>query len=237
MRLLVTRPQEAATAIAAALSSRGHSPVIAPVMEIRIRDGAPLDLDGVQAILATSANGVRALTHRTARRDLTVFAVGPQTAEAAREAGFQDVDSADGDAAALADKVAAERDPKSGSLFHAAGAETAGRLRENLKAKGFTVASEVLYDAVPLKKLPDIAENALRENLLDGVLSFSPRTAKIFAGLVNDARLAEKCLPLQAFCISAATASALGSLEFSRVSVAGNPNQKALLDLLPGENA
>lgn len=233
MRLLVTRPQEAAMAIAAALSARGHAPVIAPVMEIRIRDGEPLSLENVQAILATSANGVRALTHRTARRDLPVYAVGPQTAEAAHEAGFQTVASADGDAVALADKVAAELDPEEGALFHAAGAETAGRLRENLKAKNFTVDSAVLYDAVPLKKLPDIAENALRENLLDGVLLFSPRTAKIFAGLVNDAGLAEKCEPLHAICISAATAAALGSLEFARLAVAGNPNQESLLALLP----
>lgn len=237
MRLLVTRPQEAAMAIAAALSARGHSPVIAPVMEIRIREGEALGLDGVQAILATSANGVRALTHHTAHRDLPVYAVGPQTAEAAHEAGFHSVHSADGDASALAEKVAAELDPAGGALFHAAGAETAGRLRENLKAKGFTVESAVLYEAVPMKKLPDIAENALRENLLDGVLLFSPRTAKIFAGLVNDAGLAEKCAPLHAFCISAATAAALGSLEFARMAVAGNPNQEALLALLPAEKS
>ena len=237
MRLLVTRPQEAAIAIAAALSAHGHAPVIAPVMEIRIREGAPLSLETVQAILATSANGVRALTHRTARRDLPVYAVGPQTAEAACEAGFQAVHSADGDGAALAEKVAAELDPAKGALFHAAGADTAGRLREGLKAKGFAVEGAVLYDAVPMTALPAIAENALRENLLDGVLLFSPRTAKIFAGLVVAAGLAEKCTPLHAFCISAATAAALGSLEFARVAVAGNPNQEALLALLPDEKS
>jgi len=233
MRLLVTRPQEAALSIAAALSAKGHSPVIAPVMEIRARGGAVIALDGVQAILATSANGIRAIAHRTARRDLPVYAVGPQTMEAARELGFHTVQSGEGDAAALAEKVAAELDPAAGALFHAAGAETAGRLRENLKAKNFNVESEVLYDAVPMTALPPIAENALRESLLDGVLFFSPRTAKIFANLVNAAGLAEKCAPLCAFCISAATASSLGTLEFARVAVAGNPNQQALLALLP----
>jgi hypothetical protein len=35
--------------------------------------------------------------------------------------------------------------------------------------------------------------------------------------------------------MSAATATALGSLEFSRVAVAGNPNQEAMLALLPAE--
>jgi uroporphyrinogen-III synthase len=42
MRLLITRPKDAAMSIASALSARGHVPVIAPVMDIRIRDGEPL---------------------------------------------------------------------------------------------------------------------------------------------------------------------------------------------------
>ena len=129
MRLLITRPQDAAMSIAAALSARGHTAVIAPVMEIRIRDGKPLILDDIQAILATSANGVRALIQRLARRDLPVYAVGPQTQEAAHELGFHSVHSANGDAAALAEKVIAELDPNRGALFHAAGAETAGQMQ------------------------------------------------------------------------------------------------------------
>ncbi len=69
-----------------------------PLLSVRFHDGPPLALDGAQAILATSANGVRALARRSRARDLPVFAVGPQTAEAAREAGFANVKSADGDA-------------------------------------------------------------------------------------------------------------------------------------------
>lgn len=235
MRLLITRPREAATSIAEELSARGHTALIAPVMEIRLREGGPLQLDGVQAILATSANGIRALAERSERRDLPVYAVGPQTSEAAREAGFESVHSADGDAAALAQKVQAELDPEGGPLVHAAGAETAGRLAETLKAKKFKVEREVLYDAVPFTELPDNASSALREKRVDGVLLFSPRTAKIFCNLVAAAGLAESCAPLQAYCISAATAAALGSLEFTRVAVAGHPNQKAMLALIPAD--
>jgi uroporphyrinogen-III synthase len=134
MRLLITRPREAAEPLAAILEARGHHSVIAPVMEVRLRDGAPLVLDDIQAVLATSANGVRAFIHRSERRDLPLYAVGPQTAEAAREAGFRSVVSADGDGSALAEKAASELDPEKGALLHAAGAETAGRLKETLKA-------------------------------------------------------------------------------------------------------
>jgi uroporphyrinogen-III synthase len=233
MRLLVTRPEDDAQSLAGFLRVRGHEPVVAPIMDVDFPPGPPIPLEGVQGVLATSANGIRAASLRTERRDLTIYAVGPQTAEAARQAGFTVVISAEGDANALVELVAREADPAKGILLHAAGAETAGRLRQALQGRGFRVETAVLYEALPVAKLPAIAEEALRANVLDGVLLFSPRSAKIFATLVSDAGLASQCARLVAFCISAATAEALESLTFERVAIAGAPNQDAILDLIP----
>jgi uroporphyrinogen-III synthase len=233
MRLLVTRPSEDAETIAAQLRAKGHEPVVAPLMEVRIHHGEKLALAGIQAILATSANGVRAIAGRSDRRDIPIYAVGPQTAETARVSGFASVRSADGDAVALVETVAAQLDPAAGILFHAAGAETAGRLRQALITRGFTVESTVLYEAVQAKELPPNATAALKDNMLDGILLFSPRSAKILAGLLSAAGLTEHCARLQAYCISAATAAALAGVAFARVAVAGSPNQEAMLALLP----
>jgi uroporphyrinogen-III synthase len=232
MRLLITRPEEDAVAIAALLRARGHLPVIAPLIHVQDREGPELPLTGIQAVLATSANGVRALAARTTRRDVPLYAVGPQTAEAARAAGFAVVHSAEGDATMLVEFVGALADPVKGALLHAAGAETAGRVRQALQAKGFTVESTVLYDAVPVTLLPENARAALQEHSLDGVLLFSPRSAKTFANLITEAKLASACEKLQAYCISAATAAALTPLTFARVAVAGQPNQEAMLALI-----
>src|SRR4051812_35315276 len=71
---------------------------IAPVADAKF-DPASFD-----AIIMTSGNAARALTaHPLLRRslELPVFAVGEQTAQAARNAGFSRVVSADGDAADL----------------------------------------------------------------------------------------------------------------------------------------
>jgi len=233
MRLLITRPKEDAETLAAILLERGHAPIVAPVMEVRLHAGAPVDLSGMQAILATSANGVRALINRTERRDIPLYAVGPQTAEAAREAGFAQVHSADGDAKALIERIKAQLDPAHGKLFHAAGSESAGRVQQNLQGAGFTVERNVLYDAVPVGELPANAAEALRSGALDGVMLFSPRSAKAFADLANAAELGDACKSLEAFCISSATAEGLKGLEFARVAVAGQPNQDAMLALLP----
>jgi len=233
MRLLITRPHEDAVAIAEVLRTRGHMPVIAPLMDVQVREGPELTLEGMQAVLATSANGVRALSRRTPRRDVPVYAVGPQTAEAARSAGFKTVHSAEGDSMALVEFVGERADPAKGQLLHAAGAETAGRLRQALQAKGFTVETTVLYDAAPVAALPENAVATLQEGTLGGVLLFSPRSARTFATLTGEAKLADACEKLDAYCISAATAAALTPLAFARVVVAGAPNQDAILALIP----
>lgn len=233
MRLLVTRPRDDAETFAKALRARGHETIVAPVMEVHVMAGEPIMLEGVQAVLVTSANGVRALAAWTKRRDVTLYAVGPQTAEVARDAGFAITISAEGDSVALVETVAREADPAKGPLFHAAGAETAGRLRQALQARGFRIETAVLYETVPVAKLPSEAEAALVDGTVDGVFLFSPRSARIFATLIGDAGLAAQCTKLIACCISAATAEALNPLSFARVAVAGTPNQDAILDLVP----
>src|SRR5882672_5502500 len=233
MRFLVTRPRDDAETFARALRARGHETIIAPVMDVHIMAGMPIALEGMQAVLATSANGVRALAAGTTRRDVVIYTVGPQTAEAARDAGFAAIISAEGDSAALVEAVARELDPAKGTLLHAAGAETAGRLRQALQSRGFRIETAVLYEAAPVAKLPAEAEEALRNGTVDGVFLFSPRSARIFATLVGDAGLAGQCAKLIACCISAATAEALSPLSFARVAVAGTPNQDAMLDLVP----
>jgi uroporphyrinogen-III synthase len=230
MRVLVTRPADDAEDTAALLRERGHEPLVAPLLSVRYHDGHALHLDGIQAILATSANGVRAFARRTSRRDLSVFAVGSQTSEAARAAGFADVRNADGDAQALGRAVLGWARPQDGALLHAAGAEAEGRLAAQLRAAGFTVRTEVLYDVPALAEFPQAARIALEQGRLDAVLLYSARSAQSFAGCIAKAGLQSACARLIACCISETAAKPLAGLDFKAVRIAARPNQAALLD-------
>ena len=94
VRLLLTRPRPEAERTAAALRALGHEPVFAPVLEIEyIRDSA-IGAGPYAAVLMTSGNAARAIAEHPQRDRLTAldcFAVGPQTAAAARLAGFTNV--------------------------------------------------------------------------------------------------------------------------------------------------
>jgi len=232
MRVLVTRPTNDALDTAAKLSARGHEPLVAPLLEIRFRKGPRISLAGVQAVLATSSNGVHALTARVKTRDAAVFAVGPQTAEAARAEGFSVVKNAGGDGHALVEAAARWAVPHGGTLLHAAGAETQGYVAADLQARGFEVASVTLYDAVAVEKLPEVARDALQEGTLDAALYYSPRSARVFADCVRKAELGDRCGRVVACCISRGTADALAPLAFQAVRVASHPDGEAIIALL-----
>ncbi len=232
-RILITRPSEDAQPLADRLRASGHPVLIEPLLEIVYRDQPVPDVAGDQAILFTSANGVRAFTRLCPARGVPVFAVGNATAATASAQGFTEVASADGDVEALARLVIGRCRPEAGGLLQIAATERAGDLAGRLTAAGFTVRREVLYEARPAAALSPATVAALAAGAVDAVLLFSPRTARALAGLVLAAGLAAACRGVEALCLSEAVAGAAGESElgWKTVRVAARPDLEALLAL------
>ncbi|MFN3077626.1 MAG: uroporphyrinogen-III synthase, partial [Alphaproteobacteria bacterium] len=185
-RVLVTRPREDSADLAQLLRSQGFTVTVEPLLTVRSL-AATVDLAGVQAILCTSANGVRKLAEVSPDRALPLFAVGEATARTARALGFVRVESADGDVAALAELVRGRLRPGNGALLHAAGSVTAGDLGGELARAGFEVRKVQLYEAITAEALSGTMAAGLERGAFDGVLFYSPRTAATFRTLVERA--------------------------------------------------
>lgn len=231
---LVTRPRAEAGALAAALAERGIDALIEPLIDIRYHDGPCPGFVDVQAVLFTSANGVRALARLTAAREVPVFAVGDATAAQAREEGFAAVESAGGNAADLARLIEARLDPRRGRLIHIAGREVAGDLAGSLRESGFSIDRAVLYEAVAASSLSPAVHSALRKRAIDFVLFFSPRTAAIFARLAREGDIDDVLAEVAAVSISAAADAAVAELSFRHRTIAAAPTQRALLTAVDG---
>ena len=233
MRVLITRPEREATALAMALSERGHVPVIAPLFHLEILH-PPADfsasLAACQAILLTSANGARALAEASDQRGRPILAVGDTTAATAEGLGFNAVTPAAGDGAALVELVRQRLDPKGGPLLHVSGVDVALDLGEMLGRQGFDVHRFALYDAREEKALPDSGRAALQARALDAATFFSPRAAALFARLVGEAGLAGALRDVTAIAISPAALAPLGALPFKAAVAAARPTRQAVLD-------
>lgn len=232
LRALVTRPRDEAETLAASLATRGIEAIIEPLMQVRYLASPVLDFKRVQAILCTSANGVRALALATAERGLPVLAVGDATAARARSEGFRAVESAGGDITALVRLASSRLRPEDGPLLHVSGSVVAGDLVGALRQRGFDVGRRVLYETEPATVLSPTAVEALRAGAADFALFFSPRTAAIFSELAAAAEVTAHCARMTALSLSRAADDAIGHLGWIDRRVAERPNQSALLAAL-----
>ena len=127
--------------------------------------------------------------------------------------------------------------PDDGALLHIAGTKVAGDLAGSLQEAGFVVRRTVLYDARPVDDLPAAAVSGLQRRNVAGALFFSPRTAEVFARLVDGAGLKSALHGLSALCLSRAVAERLGDGVWGAVRIAERPDLPALLDLIDSVDA
>lgn len=225
LRLAVTRAEPEASRTASRIDARGGQAVLAPLLTIEPNAQLDASLDGVQALLFTSANGVRAFG--TPKRDVAVFAVGDATASAARNAGFTNVQTGEGDSEALARLAIASCDPRAGKIVHVSGMHIAGDAAGVLTQAGFSAERRIAYEARAATALPPnlAARLASTPPHLDRVLFHSARAAEIFTSLARAETPA-----LMAVCLSEQVASAAKLSPWARVIVAARPREDALLE-------
>jgi uroporphyrinogen-III synthase len=237
MRLLVTRPEEDGAQLAERLRALGHEPVLLPLLDVTFPPLDALRLDGVQALIATSRNALRALARNEAfhaAKTLPVYCVGDATAALAEEMGFRQIHAGPGNAKELAPVIARTAKPGAGPLLYLTGEHIAFDLAAVLSALRFTVRREIVYRAETTDAAPLLATHFAAG--LDGVVLMSPRTAQIFAAFF-------KTLPagdiraLTCYCYSPAVAKPLmeqeeRGLSGLRLFVAERPTEADLLSLI-----
>jgi uroporphyrinogen-III synthase len=229
-RVLVTRPEPGAGRTAARLRDAGFEAVVVPLSEI-VPLRPELPAGAFDAVAVSSANAIRhapaELVSQLASRPL--FAVGDETAAAAREAGFVQVHSSSGSAGDLARDIAA-------------GVGSAGRIaylcgRVRLDAVEATLANQGI-DLVAVETYDTLARTATRAEL--AALESGP----IFAALIYSAKAAEALAELArerpetvfadaAFiAISRRVAERLANTAAGSVFVAATPDEDVMFDIL-----
>lgn len=240
--IIVTRPPRDATPLMARLAAMGYNAFQAPVIDIRFLAGTKIPAKRFQAVLLTSANGARALAHDPALRPLTnsvAVAVGETSAAAAREAGFRHVLVAGGNVDRLIDTVKRQLQPGAGPLLYASGRQTTGDIVGELERAGFTIARAVLYEAVAAKALPQAVIEAIAGGEADGVLIYSPRSARIWCRLALAAGLTDALARLPHYCLSENVKRTLeeSGCGAAPALVAARPEEASLLACLAKDKA
>jgi len=226
--VIITRAEPGNGQTAARVREAGLPYICAPMLVISPMETGLPPLVDVQGLLLTSANGVRAFCAVSDRRDLTAWCVGPATLQAAKEAGFERLEHADGNAKDLAELVLAKASKAAGALVHVANVAAAGNLAKQLCEAGFTVEFAPLYAAEPQKTAAEGVIEALKARETCTVLVHSAKGADAFANLLGEEDYARH----QIVAVSEAAAKPLTGYGFGKIHIAKRPNETALLEAL-----
>jgi uroporphyrinogen-III synthase len=229
-RVLVTRPQPGAARTAQRLRDAGFEPVVIPLSETA---SLPVELPAgeFEATAVSSANAVRhapaGLVTQLAAKPL--FAVGDETAVAARAAGFADVRSSGGSSADLARDVAAGAG-RAARIAYLCGRVRLDALEASLAGAGLEVAAIETYDTTARAPSPD--ELAVVESApIAAALVYSAKAAEALAALATT-RPGTVFSDTAFITISERVAEKLAAAVPGKVMTAVSPDEDAMFEAL-----
>jgi uroporphyrinogen-III synthase len=223
----VTRAEPGAGETAAKLGELGLKALIEPVIETRELEASPMPCGPFDAIAFTSAAAVRLAAGRMADRSLPVFAVGDATARLARDLGWGDVGSANGNVEDLAVLIASASDAR--IVLHPGARVAAGDLSGALESQGQKVVSWPLYETLERAEPSAGLLRRLSSDGVHGVLVHSPSAARALANW-----LSPWCgLPhARLFALSGPCIRPLEGVSFREIHISPFPREAALLKVV-----
>ncbi len=232
MRVLVCRARPDAIATTRKLASLGHEAISAPVLAIVART-ATLPTVLPEAVLLTSRHAAESLTEHQAGRlaSFPVYAVGQQTAEAARRRGFADVRIGHGDAASLATLLALTL-PAPARLLYLTGCVRKPDFETVLARHRYDVSVLELYDSQTAEPWDADVRHNLASGRIDACLHYSRRSAALAIDFARQGGVASAFDRLRHVCISADTAEPLNAGPGRQIVIARRPSEAAMLEVL-----
>lgn len=240
VRVLVTRPEPAATRTAKRLRDMGHDPVLMPLSIARhLPEAISQTLStGGTGLVVTSAEALRAVqlveTLDTTWKTRPLFAVGSATAEDALALGFVDVITGEGDGASLARVISRYRDasPFDDPLVYIAGNPRAPALEQALGNADIPFRICEGYQIEPIQ--PPLGEQLriLIDAKPDAVLHYSAESLRRFMALQAIMETPSLMTDIVPYCLSEAIAEKLPAELNVRAKIASDPSEESLLSLL-----
>jgi uroporphyrinogen-III synthase len=233
-RALITRPKEDSEKSREQLNHLGCEVMVEPILEIVPFMGTKPQIAAAisrkpQAVIITSANGVRVLADYVDERDIIILAVGDTSADLAIEKGFKNVESAAGDVKELSKLIKSKYNPEDGFLLHVAGSVVAGDMQAELEEGGFEIRRICAYEARPAEKLSHDTKVAMANCDIDFIIFYSARTAQIFEELMIKENIAYLAKNIEIFSLSPNIKT---NLVWKSVYISEQPNEDALLELI-----
>lgn len=237
-QVIITRPYDDAIIFGQLCIQQDISPIYAPMMEITSYDDDNIHIQDqyTDALIFTSANGVRMYEKHSTKKDILTFCVGQRTAAQARIYGYQHIIASGGDVDILADDIIAyyKKSPnkKKPVIRHIAAVDIAGDLQILLQDHVY-YHKIICYHANAVSHISSELRTALcNTNTYSYLCFFSKRTARIFFDLIKNDNDYIKVQQQNIVCLSKNIAQYCQEFLHKNIITASSHDSHDVIDLI-----
>ncbi len=228
MHVLFTRPIDDSKDLILKFKSLGHIVSSIPVISIKKKEYSKIDFSSFKGIIFTSSNAIKFLDIKLLDKNIKCFCVGNATELLAKEKGFQNIFSAEGNVNNLKEIILQNFKSSEGKLLYISGETITFELDKFLISEGLKVERVINYSSDPIEKFNEILIDDLKNNVPDIVYIYSQNSAISFKNLIKNYNLQNHWMNTNLMCISEKTSSVLNDIKWKKIFLF-NPGEEEYL--------
>ena len=228
MHILLTRPLEDCSEMILKFKSLGHQVSHLPLLSIDKINYDQIDFSNYEGIIFTSANAVKFLNLKQIDKKIFCFCVGNATEKKARDSGFQNVITAEGNVNNLKELVLQNFNQKHGGLIYVSGELVSTDLDQQLIKEGYKIDRVNNYKTTHNQKFDEKFVTDLKLNIPDMVYIYSQNSAQSFLNFIKINQSENLWMNTNLMCIGEKTSSILNEIKWKKIFLF-NPGEEEFL--------
>ena len=229
MHILFTRPIIDSQELIIKFKSLGHVVSNIPVISIKKKEHSKIDFSLFNGVIFTSSNAIKFLdTKLINKKKIKCFCVGNATERTAKNKGFLNIYSAEGNVNNLKEIILQNFKPNEGKLIYISGETIRYDLDKSLISEGLNVKRLINYSSQPVEKFGEDLIHDLKNNIPDIVYVYSQNSAISLMSLIKNYDLQNHWMNTNLMCISEKTSSVLNEVKWKKIFIF-NPGEEEYL--------
>ena len=228
MHILFTRPLVDCSDMILKFKSLGHQVSHLPLLNIEKMSYEEINFSDYGGIIFTSANAVKFLDLKKLDKNIICFCVGDLTEKKARNFGFQNTISAEGNVLNLKELILQNYKFKNKPLLYISGEIISADLDQQLINEGYGVKRIITYRVSHNENFDENFINELKLNIPDIVYIYSQNSASSFLNFIKINQTENIWMNTNLMCIGEKTSSILNEIKWKKIFLF-NPGEEEFL--------
>jgi uroporphyrinogen-III synthase len=219
LHILFTKSQNSSEILIKSFIEKGHRVTNFPILNIKPITIADINFKDFTSIIFTSSNAVQNIKNIKNINHLKCFCVGEETAAAAKQIGFLNIQVAGGNYIELRNLIFKNCDKVIENLVYVRGEFVSNDLEGDFKKQGYNLKSIINYTAEPNLNIDHQLIDDLKNKLIDVIFVYSKRAADQLLKIILKHKIMNDLDNCSLNCISINVANTLKRLKWKRIKI------------------